>query len=103
MGLSVVQHESVGVSGSGERPTATPISARIIITSAVMNGLVPVTHVVKPPEMLRIGRKRRRVDGRDKPWDKPGHDGEGSLNDTACVYPSAPPRLRVGSRLASMS
>jgi len=47
-----------------------------------MTGLVPVIHVVKPPEKLRIGRNRSRVDGRDKP----GHDGEGGLNGTACAY-----------------
>jgi hypothetical protein len=41
-----------------------------------MTGLVPVIHVVKPPESLRIGRKRSRVDGRDEP----GHDGEARLN-----------------------
>jgi hypothetical protein len=29
------------------------------------------------------------VDGRDEPWDEPGHDGEGSLNRTASAYPSA--------------
>jgi|HubBroStandDraft_1064217.scaffolds.fasta_scaffold482972_2 hypothetical protein len=39
-----------------------------------MTGLVPVIHVVKP-ETLRIGRKRSRVDGRDKP----GHDGKGRV------------------------
>jgi hypothetical protein len=50
-----------------------------------MTGLVPVIHVVTPPEKLRIGRNRCRVVGRDKP----GHDGEGSLNGTACAYPSA--------------
>ena len=43
--------------------------------NTVMTGLVPVIHVVKPPETLRIGRKRRRVDGRDEP----GHDGKGGL------------------------
>jgi hypothetical protein len=43
-----------------------------------MTGLVPVIHVVKP-ETLRIGRKRSRVDGRDKPRDKPGHDGKGRV------------------------
>jgi hypothetical protein len=47
-----------------------------------MTGLVPVIHVVKPPEKLRIGRNRSRVDGRDKP----GQDGEGGLNGTACAY-----------------
>ncbi len=51
-----------------------------------MTGLVPVIHVVKPPETLRIGRKRSRADGRDNPRDKPGHDGKGSLNGTACAY-----------------
>jgi hypothetical protein len=40
-----------------------------------MTGLVPVIHVVKPPESFRIGRKRSGVDDRDKP----GHDGKGSL------------------------
>ena len=50
-----------------------------------MTGLVPVIHVVKPPEKLRIGRKRSRVDGRDEP----GHDGKGSLNGAACAYLSA--------------
>jgi hypothetical protein len=39
-----------------------------------MTGLVPVIHVVKP-ETLRIGRKRSRVDGRDKP----GHGGKGRV------------------------
>jgi hypothetical protein len=56
-----------------------------------MTGLVPVIRpnasafgdVVKLPEKFRIGRKRRRVDGRDEP----GHDGEGGLNGTACAYP----------------
>jgi fatty-acyl-CoA synthase len=57
-------------------------------TNAVMTGLVPVIHVVKPPEKLRIGRKRSRVDGRDKP----GHDGEGGLNGTACASPQPPGR-----------
>jgi hypothetical protein len=37
-----------------------------------MTGLVQVIHVAKLPEKLRIGRKRSRVDGRDKP----GHDGK---------------------------
>ena len=46
-----------------------------------MTGLVPVIYVVKLPEKLRIGRNRSRVDGRDKP----GHDGEGSLNGTASL------------------
>jgi len=47
-----------------------------------MTGLVPVIYVVKLPEKLRIGRNRSHVDGRDKP----GHDGEGGLNGTACAY-----------------
>ena len=58
-----------------------------------MTGLVPVISaerkrigdVVKLPEKLRIGRKRRRVDGRDEP----GHDGNGSLNGSTCADPSA--------------
>jgi hypothetical protein len=49
----------------------------------VMTGLVPVIRpnasafgdVVKLPEKFRIGRKRRRVDGRDEP----GHDGTGGF------------------------
>jgi len=41
----------------------------------VMTGLVPVIHVVKLPESFRSGRRRRHVDGRDKP----GHDGKGGL------------------------
>jgi len=49
-----------------------------------MTGLVPVIHVVKPPEKLLIGRKRRRVDDRDEP----GHDGEGSLNGAVRPYRS---------------
>jgi hypothetical protein len=61
-----------------------------------MTGLVPVIwpnasafgDVVKPPEKLRIGRKRRRVDGRDKP----GHDGEGSLTLIPALMPPSPPR-----------
>jgi hypothetical protein len=65
-----------------------PMGAKIR-TNAVMTGLVPVISadasafgdVVRPPEKLRIGRKRSRVDGRDKP----GHDGEGSLNGVACA------------------
>jgi hypothetical protein len=54
-----------------------------------MTGHVPVIRpnasafgdVVEPPDKLRIGRNRGRVDGRDEP----GHDGEGSRNDTAFV------------------
>jgi hypothetical protein len=54
----------------------------------VMTGLVPVISA----ECKRIRRRRhaagnlrraadgRHVDGRDKPWDKPGHDGSGGSN-----------------------
>jgi hypothetical protein len=38
--------------------------------------------VVKPPKKLRIGWKRSRVDGRDKP----GNDGKGSLSGTRCGF-----------------
>jgi hypothetical protein len=41
--------------------------------SIVMTGLVLVIHVVRPPDCPQIVRKRRHVDGRDKP----GHDGKG--------------------------
>jgi hypothetical protein len=37
-----------------------------------MTGLVPVIHAVKLPEKFQMTRRRRRVDGRDKP----GHDGK---------------------------
>jgi hypothetical protein len=37
-----------------------------------MTGLVPVIHVVQPPDCPQIVWKRRRVDGRDEP----GHDGK---------------------------
>jgi hypothetical protein len=40
-------------------------------TNAVMTGLVPVIHVVEPPEKLRIGQNRSRVDGRDEPGTSP--------------------------------
>jgi hypothetical protein len=62
-----------GVSISGvERAAAGRGTGVRIRTNAVMTGLVPVIHVVKPPEKLRIGRKRRRVDGRDKIlWGRP--------------------------------
>jgi hypothetical protein len=36
-----------------------------------MTEFVPVIHVVKPPEKLRIGRNRSDAAGRDEP----GHDG----------------------------
>jgi hypothetical protein len=41
-----------------------------------MTGLVPVIHLVGPPERFGSGRKRRHVDGRDKP----GHDGGGGFS-----------------------
>ena len=49
----------------------------------VMTGLVPVIHVIMPPERLRRGQRRRHVDGRDKP----GHDGKGGLT---AAYPYIP-------------
>jgi hypothetical protein len=44
--------------------------------SAVMAGLVPAIQVASSPEALGIWRKRRRVDG----GDKPGHDGNGGFS-----------------------
>ena len=41
-----------------------------------MTGLVPVIHVGVAPEGLGWAGNWKRVDGRDKPRDKPGHDGE---------------------------
>ena len=49
----------------------------------VMTGFVPVIHVVKLPESLQSGQKRRHVDGRDEP----GHDGKGGLS---APYPYIP-------------
>ena len=56
-----------------------------------MTGLVPVIHVVKPPECFRIGRKRSGVDDRDKP----GHDGKGGLTEQHALI-LAPKGLGVG-------
>jgi hypothetical protein len=54
----------------------TELGASSNYDRTVMTGLVPVIHVVNPPEKLRISRKRSRVDGRDEP----GHDGNGGSN-----------------------
>jgi hypothetical protein len=69
-----------------------------------MAGLVPVIHFVVQLYITRLSGKRRRfeeadgkslgllafnhVDSRDKPWDKPGHDGVDRLD-----YFAASPKI----------
>ena len=50
-----------------------------------MTGLIPVIHVVQPPDTRETIERRRRVDGRDKP----GHDGGRGVKAAAHVPDAA--------------